>query len=217
LNAETRFGARLASQAGVTLAELLVVLAIIAVVAGMSIPSLSRTIENAQLKGATQSLATVYQQARILATKDNTSYEVLIAPAGPSAAQAYIDLDGDGICDAGDPVTVFSQKVIVSNLGVPLKIDTATLGFLPQDTEHSQMFDQQNQLAPGLAWNGRGIPCERTLSSTAPCLAIGWVQYLQFQRDSGEILYSAVTVSPTGRVKTWVFNNAQGNGNGNWL
>ena len=216
MKAETRFGARLASQAGVTLAELLVVLAIIAVVAGMSIPSLSRTIENAQLKGATQSLATVYQQARILATQDNTSYEVLIAPAGPSAAQACIDLDGDGICDAGDPVTVFSQKVIVSNLGVPLKMGSSTLGFQPQDTEHSQMFDQQNQLAPGLAWNGRGIPCERTLSSTAPCLAIGWVQYLQFQRSGGDMAYAAVSVSPTGRVRTWTFIPS-GNGNGKWL
>jgi len=216
LKAETRSGANLASQAGVTLPELLIVLAIVAVVAGMSIPSLSRTIENAQLKGAAQSLATVYQQARILATQDNTSYEILITPAGSSSSQACIDLDGDGICGAGDPVTVFSQKVIVSNLGVPLKIDTATLGFLPQDTEHSQMFDQQNQLAPGLAWNGRGIPCERTLSSTAPCLAIGWVQYLQFPRSGGDVAYAAVSVSPTGRVRTWTFIPS-GNGNGKWL
>jgi prepilin-type N-terminal cleavage/methylation domain-containing protein len=216
LKAETRSGARLASQAGVTLPELLIVLVIVAVVAGMSIPSFSRAIENAQLRGATQSLATVYQQARILATQDNTSYEVLITPAGASAAQACIDLDGDGICGAGDPVTVFSQKVIVSNIGVPLKMGSATLGFVPQDTEHSQMFDQQNQLAPGLAWNGRGIPCERTLSSIAPCLAIGWVQYLQFQRSGGDIAYAAVSVSPTGRVRTWTFIPS-GNGNGKWL
>ena len=215
MKAETRFGASLASQAGVTLPELLVVLAIIAVVTGMSIPSLSRTIENAQLKGATQSLAAVYQQARILATQDNTSYEVLIAPAG-SAAQACIDLDGNGICGTGDPATLFSQKVIVSNLGVPLKMGSATLGFDPQDTENSQMFDQQNQLAPGLAWNGRGIPCERALSSTAPCLATGWIQYLQFQRSGGDIAYAAVSVSPTGRVRTWTFIPS-GNGNGQWF
>ncbi len=216
MKAETRFGASLASQAGVTLPELLVVLAIIAVVTGMSIPSLSRTIENAQLKGATQSLAAVYQQARILATQDNTSYEVLIAPAGTGAAQACIDLDGNGICGTGDPATLFSQKVIVSNLGVPLKMGSATLGFDPQDTEHSQMFDQQNQLAPGLAWNGRGIPCERALSSTAPCLATGWIQYLQFQRSGGDIAYAAVSVSPTGRVRTWTFIPS-GNGNGQWF
>jgi prepilin-type N-terminal cleavage/methylation domain-containing protein len=216
VKATTRIGENLASQAGVTLAELLIVLTIVAVVAGMSIPSLSRTIENAQLKGATQSLAAVYQQARVLATQDNTSYEVLVTPGGSGAAQACIDLDGDGICGRGEPVTVFSQRVIVSNVGVPLKMGSTTLGFVPQDTEHSQMYDQQNQLAPGLAWNGRGIPCERTLSSTAPCLAIGWVQYLQFQRSSGNIAYAAVSVSPTGRVRTWTFIPS-GNGNGTWL
>jgi len=61
-----------------------------------------------------------------------------------------------------------------------------------------------------------GVPCEKT-SATSPCAAVGWAQYLQFQRDSGEVLYAAVTVSPTGRIKTWIFNNAAGNGNGNWL
>lgn len=216
MKSATRYGVSLAAQAGVTLAELLVVLAIIAIVAGMSIPSLARAIENAKLKGATQALASVYQQARIRATQDNTAYEVLITPANPRAAQACIDLDGDGACGAGDPVTPFTQSVIVSNVGVPLMIDDVTLGFHPQNTESSQMFDQQNQPAPGLAWNGRGIPCERTLSSTAPCLAIGWIQYLQFPRSGGDIAYAAVSVSPAGRVRTWTFIPSA-NGNGKWF
>jgi len=211
-----KLGRRFASQAGFTLAEMVVVLAIIGVVVGIAIPPLSRTIDTARLKGATQTLAAIYQDARLRATQNNQTYEVIVSPAGVSPALACIDLDGDGQCGAGDPSTAFAGKVTLNNNGVPQLLTQAVLGFAPTDTASSAMHDQQDDLVPGLAWSGLGVPCEKP-SASARCTSVAWVQYLQFQRDSGEILYSAVTISPTGRVKTWVFNNAQGNGNGNWL
>ncbi len=198
-----------ASQAGFTLAETLIVAAIILVVAGLSIPSLSRTIDNTQLKSATQELAAVYQDARIRATQNNTSYEVLVSAPGVTPAQACIDLDGDGACGAGDPVTIFSNKIVVSNQGVPVPLGLQLTFPGVTDTEHSSMQ------IPGLAWNSRGLPCQRS-SAAAPCQATGWVQHLQFQRANGEIFYGAVTVAPTGRVKTWTYIST-GNGNGQWL
>jgi prepilin-type N-terminal cleavage/methylation domain-containing protein len=200
----------LASKAGFTLAELMIVVTIILVVSGLSIPSLSRTIDQSRLSGAAQQLAAVYQDARIRATQNNTSLQVLVSPTGIRPAQICIDLDGDGTCSAGDPVSTFAGQVTLSNVGVPLQLDAAQLHYPVANTEN-----EQDVLVPGLTWNALGLPCERS-SAAAQCLAReGWVQHLQLQRSNGDIFYAAVTVSPTGRVKTWVF--VPNNGNGQWF
>jgi prepilin-type N-terminal cleavage/methylation domain-containing protein len=208
-------GEGLALQAGFTLAELLVVVTIIMVVGGLSIPSLNRAIDNARLKGATQKLAAAYQDARIRATQDNTSYEVLVSPPGIKPAKVCIDLDGDGTCGPSEPVTTFPMQVTLTNLGVPVPLDSSQLNFPVANTENSAMHNQQDVLVPGLAWNARGLPCQRN-SAASPCLASGWIQHLQLQRSGSDIMYAAVTVSPTGRVKTWVYIPS-GNGNGQWF
>ena len=201
--------APLDSQSGFTLAELTVVVAVVLVVAALSIPNLTRAIDTSRIKGAAQSLAAAYQDARIRATQKDTSYQVLISPPGISPAQICIDLDGDGTCSAGDPVTTFAAQIKVSNLGVPVPLGPAQLNYLTTDTEHS------NASGGGLTWNAMGLPCQRT-SPTAPCTAMGWVQHLQLMRANGGVMYAAVTVSPTGRVKVWTFIPS-GNGNGTWL
>ena len=200
--------APLDSQSGFTLAELIIVVTIVLVVGGLSIPNLTTAIDTSRIKGAAQSLAAAYQDARIRATQKDTSYQVLISP-GTSPAQICIDLDGDGTCSAGDPVTTFAGQIKVSNLGVPVPLGPAQLNYLTTDTEHS------NASGKGLTWNAMGLPCQRT-SPTAPCTAMGWVQYLQLLRANGGVMYAAVTVSPTGRVKVWTFIPS-GNGNGTWL
>ena len=215
MKSAAKFGEGVALQAGFTLGEMLVVVTMILVVGGLSIPSLSTAIDNSRIKGATNQLAAAYQGARIRATQDNTSYEVLISPPGISPAQVCIDLDGDGTCGAGEPVTTFPMQVTLSNIGVPVPLDSALLKYPVVNTENSSMHSQQDVLVPGLAWNARGLPCQRN-SVSSPCLGTGWVQHLQLQRLSGEIIYAAVTVSPTGRVKTWIYIPS-GNGNGQWL
>ena len=194
------------SQWGFTLTELIVVVAIILVVSGLSVPNITRAIETSRIKGAAQALASAYQDARIRATQKDTSYQVLVSPPGISPAQICIDLDGDGTCSAGDPVTTFPTQVKVSNLGVPVPLGLAQLNYPATDTEHSN--------PPGLTWNALGLPCQQ--SASGACTATGWVQHLQLPRANGEVMYAAVTVSPTGRVKTWIFISS-GNGNGQWL
>ena len=212
----TSRGAGYASQAGFTLAELLVVASIIAVVIGMSIPSLSRAIDSAKLKAAAQQLVGVYQDARVRATQNNTPYEVLTSAPGVTPAQLCIDLNGDGACSAADPLTPISPQVILNNNGVPLGLNKSVLGFDTRNTESSAMHDQNNNLAPGLAWNGLGVPCERSSSSSACKAMVGWIQYLQLQRGGGDTLYAAVSVSPTGRIRVWTYIPS-GNGNGSWF
>lgn len=198
-----------ASQRGFTLAEMIVVVALVLVVSGLSIPNFTRAIDTSRLKGAAQTLAAEYQDARIRATQQDTSYAVLVSPVGIAPNQACIDLDGDGICGAGDPVTTFPSQVTVSNAGVPVKLGPAQLPY-------QNIANTESSSAPGngLVWNALGLPCQ--VNAGAQCTAWGWVQYLQLQRSNGEVMYAAVSVSPTGRVKTWTFIPSS-NGNGQWL
>lgn len=201
--------ASLALQAGFTLAELIIVVTIILVVGCLSIPNLTRAIDTSRIKGAAQTLASAYQDARIRATQKDTSFQVLISPPGILPPQLCIDLDGDGTCSAGDPITTFTAQVKLSNLGVPVPLNTAQLHFPAIATE------QPGAPNNSLTWNAVGLPCQRT-SPTAACTAVGWVQHLQLVRANGDVMYAAVTVSPTGRVKTWTFIPS-GNGNGKWF
>lgn len=212
------------SQAGFSLTELLVVLAIILVVGGLSIPSLSRSIDSARLKSAAQQVAGIYQQGRILSTRDDTFHELLIAAPASGPAQICVDLDGDAACQANEPQVQLPAQVRLINSGVPLELDSATLGFSPLATS-STTYNQQGFPVHALAWNGRGLPCQRT-SPTSACLnwtttatgagPVAWVQYLQMQRSMQDVAYAAVTVSPTGRIKTWTYAPAQ-NGGGSWF
>jgi prepilin-type N-terminal cleavage/methylation domain-containing protein len=204
LRSAAKRGGMCASQAGFTLTELLVVVSIIGIVVGLSLPNLARSIDNAKLNGATQKLAAVYQDARLRAAQNNSIYEIVVSPPGVTPARICIDLDANRVCGNGDPVTVFPTHISLSGGGVP-GLTTAQLGFSPSDLDP----------ALGTGWNGLGIPCQRS-SAASPCAAIGWVQYLQLQRSGGDMLFSAVTVSPTGRIKIWTYRPSE-NGNGTWF
>jgi len=197
--------------------ELGVVITIALIVTGVSLPTLTRAINNARLKSSANSIASIYQQARLRAAQDDTYYEVIATRAGAAApARVCVDLNGDGVCQNTEPVAVLPPQIAVSNIGVPVPLPGADLGFnLPVNTENSVMYNQQNMSVPGLGMNSRGMPCQRISSTSACNQPIEWVQYVQWQNSGNNNLYAAVTVSPTGRVRVWTYTNA-GNGNGSW-
>jgi Tfp pilus assembly protein FimT len=199
------------SWAGVTLTELCVVTAMILVLTGLSLPSLNRILDGAKLKAAAGQMAGFYEQSRIRAAQDDTYYELLVSAPGVRPSHVCLDLNGDGVCNANEPQVEVSLTVTVADRGsVPSPLDAATLGFSPLTHASSTMYNQQNRLVPGLAWNGRGLPCQR-VSPTSPCSAVaGWVQYLKLARSSTDEMYAAIAVGPTGRIKVWTYANSGG-------
>jgi Tfp pilus assembly protein FimT len=205
-------------QTGFSVVELVVVVAIVLIVLGISLPGLVTTIEDNKLRAAAQELAGIYQEGRIRSARVNNYYEVLVTPAGVTPAIAWIDMDGNGQLDAGEPQVQLPRGMFLSNNGVPGGLDDVKLGFTPFRVETSTMYSQQDINVPGLAWNARGLPCQRT-SPTSICSnstatgPAGWVQYIQMQRSGGQASYAAVSISPAGRVKVWTYVPAAGGGN----
>lgn len=187
-------------ETGFSLIELAIVLAIILVVAAITIPSLPAMLESIKVRGAARELAGFYQEARMKAIQDDSYYEVLVTanPAG-----AFVDLGGNGLA-AGNPTVQLPAAITLNNVGAPAGLDQAKLGFTPLLTETSAMFDQDGTQRPGLAWNSRGLPCQRPGATSICQTGIGWVQYLQYQ-GSGAIVYAAVSVSPAAKVKVWTY------------
>ena len=188
------------SEAGFSLVELMIVVAIFVVVAAIAVPSASALLNRVKLRGAAQQLADLYQEARMKAVQDDTYYEVLVSA---DSTRAYVDVNGDGT--EGGLTFAAPSAMTLNNNGVPAALDAKTVGFANITTvETSTMFDSDGTNRPGIAWSSRGLPCQRS-SATSPCqTGIGWVQYMQHQEGSGTA-YAAVSVSPSGRVRVWIY------------
>jgi prepilin-type N-terminal cleavage/methylation domain-containing protein len=185
------------TEAGFSLIEMMIMVAILALVAAIGIPIFSSTLNRMKLRGAAQQLSELYQEARMRAVQDDTYYEVLLSP---DSTQAYVDLSGNGRPSA---LTLqLPAAVSLNNAGAPAGLNQK-LGFVPAQAENSVMFDQDGVSRPGLAWSSRGFPCQR-LSATSPCqTGTGWVQYLR--QDGNPVAYVAVVVNPAGRVRVWSY------------
>ena len=70
------------SQRGFTMAELLVVIAVVGIIAMTGTPLFLSFLEGQQTRGAAQQVATLLNQARQLAITTNTSYRVEVDTAG---------------------------------------------------------------------------------------------------------------------------------------
>lgn len=170
------------------------------VVAAITLPSLPRIMESIKVRGAAQELASFYQEARMKAIQDDNYYEVIVTA---SPAGAFLDLGGNGVA-AGNPTLQLPAAVVLNNAGAPAGLDQKKLGFTPLLTETSVMFAQDGTQRPGLAWNSRGLPCQRPGATSICQTGIGWVQYLQYQGGSGPV-FAAISVSPAAKVKTWTY------------
>jgi len=188
-------------ETGFSLIELAIVLAIMLVVAAITLPNLPAMLESIKVRGVAQDLASFYQEARMRAIQDDGYYEVIVT-ANPSGA--FLDLGGNGQA-TGNPVFQLPAEISLDNTAAPAGLDQTKLGFTPLLTETSVMFDQDGAQRPGLAWNSRGLPCQRPGATSACQTGVGWVQYLQYRSGRGSLAYAAVTVSPASRVKVWTY------------
>ncbi|HKW74012.1 MAG TPA: type II secretion system protein [Terriglobales bacterium] len=209
------------SERGFSLTEMLVVTAILLIVGSLSVPNITRAVDNIRLKGAAQQVASMYQQARIQATQDDTYHELLTGGAGGTTNQIWVDLDGDAQWDAGEPLAQMPPQVsLISQQAVPVQMNPATLGFAPLTADNSSgTYNQQGTKVKALAWNGQGLPCQRVApgsicSNQLQAGSVAWVQYLQLQRSVNGALYAAVTVSPTGKIRIWSYTPGA---NGGWF
>jgi prepilin-type N-terminal cleavage/methylation domain-containing protein len=185
---------KLKSHSGFTLLELMAVIAIVASVAAFTFPFMMKTTGNIRLSSTASSVATLIQNTRMLAVRDNKFYSMRAATVA-GANIFYVDMDENSTYRQGESrVQLAGRVVVVSPAAIPVPL-----------TASNYILDS----ADPASFNSRGLPC--VASGVAPTVCntlvggnqVGFVYYLQAQPPFGPVLYKAVSVTPAGRVRIW--------------
>ena len=129
-------------QSGFTLLELMVVIAIGAILAGLAVGALQIIIPRSQVKSAAQQLRTDLQKAKMEAVKNNRECLVTFTEANGTKGsyQACFDDDGNNACDSGE--TIIAQNT-----------------FTDKNYKHAELSNVALALGSSfLRFNSRGMP-----------------------------------------------------------
>jgi prepilin-type N-terminal cleavage/methylation domain-containing protein len=195
-------------EAGFTLPELLIVVAIVAVLASIAVPNMLNFVHAARLRGAGSDFSSVLQAGRIRAVQDDRYYSTYII-AGPPQ-EAYVDLTSNGGTGvvAGDPLIEIPPEVTpVAAANAP---NTTNLQgqFLPAGSGLT-VKDGSTKGTP-VIFSPRGLPCTtQAATGGTVCDSTGlatafWV----FFKDTNSGMWEAVTVSPSGRIQKWQYGES---------
>lgn len=176
---------------GFSLLELMIVVGILMVVAAMAMPKIMTTIADVRLRGAVNSASGLMQQARMMAIKDNQLRKIKYTNIA-SGGFVYVDVNDDGAAQATEAQIQMGSTILGYNAptGLPALVQS-NLGYSPVTTSV-------------LMFNPRGLPC-----SAANTCGSGMVVYFTDSRTVGSPGWAAVSVSPAGRVKTWMWTGAE--------
>jgi len=208
-------------QVGFTMIELMVVLVIMLIVAGIAIPNIMSAIHITKLRDAGSDVSSVSQAARIRAVQDNRFYSVRLF-AGPPQ-QAYADIypqsatgasgNGGTSVAALDPTNPISTEVTAqAAANAP---NTANLygQFLPAGS--TLVVNDGSAAASPITFGPRGLPCAALAATGGTVCDRGggptafWIFFQNIPTQAWE----AVTVSPSGRIRKWLFSGTFAAGN----
>ena len=198
---------------GFSLLELIVVISIIMIISAFTVEAVQRAARTMRLQEAAISYSNLMQQARVRAVRDDKYYLVLTTPgAGNVPPTAFVDIQQGGVYAAGDPMMVFPQGVSPMAFASGPNVAGLEAQFLPPGPGSLATV---NTTAPGPAFGTRGLPCTPTVAGpggTCPYLSPAGVptSYLTFIQNTQSGNWMAVTVTPAGRIRQWVYNS------GNW-
>jgi type II secretory pathway pseudopilin PulG len=188
------------SPQGFSLVELVVVVAAIIIVAALVVPAIMQAVYGARLRATANDLAGIMQNARILAAKNNQTYDIKYTTISGDTV-AYIDVAQNGAYTTGDPVVVFNRGVTPAS-GAPSGSGGQPSAYtLATDTTSGTPYDNTTTLA----FNQRGLPCKYDSSTTpATCLTPASTYFVYYL--NGAPGWSAVLVTKAGRTRVLVWN-----------
>ena len=171
------------SQTGFTLVELVVVIAILALVVGLGAAALEKLLLRSKLESIARETQTLFQVARFEAIKRNQPAVVGVdvrngVAAGTNEVAAFIDADGDLLHDA--------NEIVLGNYGLPSFVE---LGGPNPDNEKAE--DLTSSPTPGalalavfeVDGSIRDIGAYRLMHRRGSCPASNWEEcnYLELR------------------------------------
>jgi len=119
------------NQKGITLIELIVVMAIIAIGAALTTPNISGWLPTYRLRSATRDVVSIMRVAQLKAVSNNTSYRVTFNTVNDSYVLEYQDTGGGWVTEGETqslPTGVKFNTTFAGNITTFLPNSTATDG-----------------------------------------------------------------------------------------
>jgi prepilin-type N-terminal cleavage/methylation domain-containing protein len=190
---------------GFSLIELLVVVAILVILAAMTVPRMSKIISDIRLRYVTQNLSGLLQSARMQAVRRNTYYMIQPTTLPSGDAAYYVHVKGNPYV-AGDPVLP---------LGGGITVHTGTGSGAPNEatiTCGTNCIFYAGTDNPG--FNARGLPCVGVVNgNSCPQNATqGFVLFVSKPSLTGNTDWAAVVITASGHLQIWTCD-----GDGNWI
>jgi prepilin-type N-terminal cleavage/methylation domain-containing protein len=190
---------------GFSLLEMVIVVAIIMIMAAITIPIMASTISNIKLHYAAVDFSGLLQKARMEAVRKNSFYPVLPTTVSSGDNGYFADIKPkNGNYDAGEPVIELGRVTVQAGTG----------SGAPQESSFTSSFSfSENPSSTTAAFNARGIPCTYTSVSQTTCPEApgsGFFYFLSSPRNT----WAAIVITPSGRVQVWAYDNS---GSGSWI
>ena len=190
---------RVSNPRGFSLLELLVVVSILMVISIIAIPNMMTVISNARLQGGGTNLSGLLQNSRALAIGQNTTMTTHFTILGNGPVAFIKQADDPPIVAHLDPQVQLGAPLIKENpplgAGAPPALTSTELGFSAVTTDPS--------------FNSRGLPCSYW---EGVCSTTGFVFYFRDDRSMGKSGWIAVSISPAGRIKRWIYSGTSWGG-----
>ncbi len=200
---------------GFSLLEMLIVVAILMILAGLCVPSLMGVVHRSKLRSAGTDFSGLLQQARMRAVQDDRFYSAWPFVAG-NVSEEFVDIypqgvngasgNGNGTPDPKDPVIAVSTEIIQQPQGAAPS--TANLSQQLLGTNPSGLTPQDGSSATTrVTFGPEGLPCKpKAANGGTVCDTTGGpIAYWVFFQNNVTQDWEAVTVTPAGRIQRWYY------------
>jgi prepilin-type N-terminal cleavage/methylation domain-containing protein len=192
---KTGMAAMRSDESGFSMVELMIVCVIMVIISAIAVPNIVMMNRNYKLDAAGHSVASLLQQARMQAVKLNQPQYAQYDGAG---VLAFVNDGSSNTYATGNP-----------DVGLPGGIAIALAA--PAQNLHDQLDayiglgGTPAQIGGNIGFNARGLPCNAGVSPAVCTSATGGYEWFMQNGQGG---WEAVTVTPSGRIKSWRLTQA---------
>jgi len=195
---------------GFSLIELIIVIAMIMILAAISVPPLLNTVSDINLRYAATNISGLLQAARMSGVRKNTFYTVQPTTLSTGGTGYYAHVQG-GSYAVGDPLLPLGSQItayIGTGSGAPNESTFAS------GTSSSGLTFAPNAGPDAPSFNARGLPCIG-VPATGACPLVpgqGFVMFLSKSSAVGNVSWASIAITPSGHIQIWTSDSA-----GNWV
>ncbi len=196
---------------GFSLIELMIVVAVILILAAISVPRLIITVSDISLRYAASDFSGLLQSARIQAVRKNTFYTVQLGTLPSGTPAYYIDLLKTGTYSTGDATHTNGDPMLPANPSVTPHLGPGSGAPNEAAFLAGLSFTVDATGAPP-SFSARGLPCIAAANSCPMVAGQGFVVFMSKAAILGNVPWAAVVINPSGHIQLWTSDV-----NGNWI